>query len=80
MSSLKYDEIAVYKPATDASNYNTSPGVRARANYVTEYVKFNTDAYKHKQYPTCRCGQKYVPLLRRKNQCPKCYAERNRFR
>jgi len=71
MSSLKYDEIAIYKPTSSASNYNSSPGVRARGNYITEFVKFNTDAFKHKQYPTCACGIKYVPLKGAK-QCPYC--------
>ena len=66
---MRFDEIAVPLRADHKTVHNHC-----------EYIKFNTDAFKHKQYPTCRCGQKYVPLLHRKNQCPKCYARNNRYR
>jgi len=57
---MRYDEIAI----------------PLRANHPTEHthceiIKFNTDAYTHKKYPTCKCGIKYVPLKGAK-QCPYC--------
>lgn len=38
-----------------------------------ETIKFNTDAFIHKKYPTCKCGMKFVPMAYRKTQCHKCF-------
>lgn len=62
---MRYDEIAVPLKANHPTQH-----------IHCEYIKFNTDALKHKKYPTCACGQKYVPLLYRKNMCPFCYRKR----
>ena len=66
---LKHDQIAVpYK-----ANHPTQ-------KEHCEWITFNTDAFKSKQYPTCKCGNKYVPIVYRKNLCPRCYAYRNRYK
>lgn len=34
---------------------------RMRREYMT-WFKINDDVYQSKEYPTCRCGRKYVPI------------------
>lgn len=65
--TLRYDEIAVLRPYDEKKSQQ----------YHTNIVKIDTDCFKHKKYPNCKCGAKYVPIKDRK-MCPRCYSEKYR--
>lgn len=36
------------------------------------WFTFDLNALKHKEYPTCSCGQKYVRIKKNDSKCLKC--------
>lgn len=43
-------------------------------NYTPHYVPM--DCLEHKEYPTCKCGRKFVPIVRGDKECLYCKHEK----